>query len=63
MSIRCPPDLLLALCEEAECKSMQKCEQISDLGITVNSAFNPSANVLTVANKVRGSCTKTWWVS
>ncbi len=33
---------------------MQKCEQINDLGITVNSAFTPSANVLTATNKVRG---------
>ncbi len=33
---------------------MTKCEQINDLGITVNSAFTPSANVLTAANKVRG---------
>ncbi len=27
---------------------------INNLGITVNSAFTPSANVLTVANKARG---------
>ncbi len=33
---------------------MTKCEQISDLGITVNSAFTPSANVFTAVNKVRG---------
>ncbi len=33
---------------------MTKCEQINDLGITVNSAFTPSANVLTKANKARG---------
>ncbi len=33
---------------------MTKCEQINDLGITVNSAFTPSANVLTAANKARG---------
>ncbi len=28
--------------------------QINDLGVTVNSAFTPSANVLTAANKARG---------
>ncbi len=33
---------------------MTKCKQIYDLGITVNSAFTPSANVLTAANKARG---------
>ncbi len=33
---------------------MTKCEQINDLGVTVNSAFTPSANVLTAANKARG---------
>ncbi len=33
---------------------MTKCKQINDLGITVNSAFTPSPNVLTAANKVRG---------
>ncbi len=33
---------------------MTKCEQINDLGITVNSAFAPSANVLAAANKTRG---------
>ncbi len=33
---------------------MTKCEQTNDLGITVNSAFTPSANVLTVVNKARG---------
>ncbi len=32
---------------------MTKCEQINDLGITVKSAFTPSANVLTAANKAR----------
>ncbi len=31
-----------------------KCEQINDLGITVNSALTPSANVLTAASKARG---------
>ncbi len=33
---------------------MQKCEQINDLGLTVNAAFTPSANVLATANKARG---------
>ncbi len=33
---------------------MTKCEQINDLGITVISAFTPSANVFTAANKTRG---------
>ncbi len=33
---------------------MTKCKQVNDLGITVNSAFTPSANVLTAANKARG---------
>ncbi len=33
---------------------MTKCEQIHDLGVTVDSAFTPSANVLTAANKARG---------
>ncbi len=33
---------------------MKKCEQINDLGIAVNSAFTPSMNVLTDANKARG---------
>ncbi len=33
---------------------MTKCEHINDLGITVNSAFTPSVNVLTAADKARG---------
>ncbi len=33
---------------------MTKCEQINDLYITVKSAFTPSANVLSAANKARG---------
>ncbi len=33
---------------------MTKCEQIHDLGVTVNAAFTPSANVLSAANKARG---------
>ncbi len=34
---------------------MQKCVQINDLSITVNSAFTPSASVLTAFNKARGT--------
>ncbi len=49
-----PPDHRLILSEEAEDKLMKKCEQINDLGITVNSAFTPTSNVLTAANKSRG---------
>ncbi len=48
------PDLRIALPEEAAGKSLQKCELINDLGITVNGAFTPSANVLAAANKARG---------
>ncbi len=44
----------LVLSEEANGEQMTKYKQINDLGITVNSAFTPSANVLTVANKARG---------
>ncbi len=33
---------------------MTKGEQINALGITLSSAFTPSANVLTTANKARG---------
>ncbi len=47
------PGLRLALSNEAEGKSMQKCEQINDLSKTVNSAFTPSATFLTAANKAR----------
>ncbi len=54
LSIGSTPDLRIALPEEATCKSLQKCEQIYDLGITVNAAFTPSANVLAAANKARG---------
>ncbi len=54
LSIGGTPDLRIALSEEASGKSLQKCEQINDLGITVNSAFTPSANVLTATNKARG---------
>ncbi len=48
------PDDRLVLSEEANGEQMTKCEQINDLGITVNSAFTPSANILTAANKARG---------
>ncbi len=48
------PGRRIALSEEAEGKSLQKCEQVNNLGITVNSAFTPSANVLAAANKARG---------
>ncbi len=47
-------DDLLALSEEANGEQMTKCEQINDLGVTVNSAFTPSANALTAPNKARG---------
>ncbi len=47
-------DLRIALPEEVAGKSLQKCEQINDLGIAVNAAFIPSANVLAAANKNRG---------
>ncbi len=30
---------------------MPKCEQINDMGITVNSTFTPSNNILTAVNK------------
>ncbi len=52
--VKCHPDDRLVLSKEANDEQMTKCEQISDLGITVNSAFTPSANVLTAANKARG---------
>ncbi len=48
------PDHRLVLSEESNGELMTKCEQINDLGITVNSAFTPSANVLATANKARG---------
>ncbi len=54
ISIGGTPDLHIALSEGAAGKSLQKCEQINDLGITVNAAFTPSANVLAAANKARG---------
>ncbi len=54
LSIGGTPDLRIPLSEMAKSSSLQNCEQINDLGKTVNSAFTPSANVLTAANKVRG---------
>ncbi len=51
LSIEVYPDDCLVLSEEANVEQMTKCKQINDLGITVNSAFTPSANVLTAANK------------
>ncbi len=54
LSIGGTPDLRIALPEESAGKSLQKCEQISDLGTTVNTAFTPLANVLAAANKARG---------
>ncbi len=53
LSIGGPPDLRLAISEKAGGKSLQKCEQINGLGITVNSEFTPSANVLTAANEAK----------
>ncbi len=47
-------DVRLVLSEEANGEQRTKCEQINDLGVTVNSAFTPSANVLATANKARG---------
>ncbi len=49
------PDLRIGLSEEAAGKSLQKCEQINDLGITLNAAFTPSANVLLPPTKL-GEC-------
>ncbi len=54
LSIGGHPDRRLVLPEEANGELMTKCEQINELGITVNSAFTPSANALTAANKARG---------
>ncbi len=45
LSIGGTHDLCIALSEEAAGKSLQKCEQINDLGITVNAAFTPSAAI------------------
>ncbi len=53
LSIGGTPDLRISLSEKDAGKSLQKCEQINDLGITVKAAFNPSANVLAAANKAR----------
>ncbi len=49
-----PPDLTLDLFEEAEDKSMQKCELINDVGLTVYSAFTLLTDVLTAPSKARG---------
>ncbi len=38
---------------QSEGKRMKKCEKVNDLGITVKSAFTPSANALTAANKAK----------
>ncbi len=57
LSIGGHPDDRLVLSEEANGEQMTKCEQINDLGITVNSAFTPSANVLTAAKKAMECCT------
>ncbi len=54
LSIGGHPDDRLVLSEEANGEQMTKCEQINYLGVTVNSAFTPRANVLTAANKARG---------
>ncbi len=54
LSIGGTPDLRIALSEEPAGKPLQKCEQINDLGITVNVVFNPLANVLDADNKARG---------
>ncbi len=54
LSIGGPPDLRVALSEEAEGKSVQKRKQINDLGTTVNPALTTSANVLTAATKAKG---------
>ncbi len=48
------PDIRIALPEEAAGKSLQKCELINDLSITVKAALTPSANALAAANKARG---------
>ncbi len=49
-----PPDHRLVIPEETKGKWMTKCEQNTDLRITVNSAFTPLGNILTAANKARG---------
>ncbi len=41
LSIGGTPDLRIALSKEAAGNSLEKCEQINDLGITVNAAFTP----------------------
>ncbi len=54
LSIGGTPNHRLVFSEEAEGKRLTKCEQINDLGITMNSPFTPSANVLNAAIKARG---------
>ncbi len=49
-----PPDHRLVIPDETKGELMTKCEQITDLGITVKSAFTPLGNILTAANKARG---------
>ncbi len=49
-----PPNFRLGLSKEGRGESIQKCEQIKDLAITVNSVFTPSANFRIAANKARG---------
>ncbi len=49
-----PPDHRLVIPEGTKGKLMTKCEQITDLGITMNSAFTPLGNILIAANKARG---------
>ncbi len=50
LSLGDPPDLRIVLSG----RRMQKCGQINDLGITVNAAFSPLANVLASANEACG---------
>ncbi len=54
LSIGGTPDLRFALPAEDAGISLQICKQIYYLGIAVNAAFTPSANVLAAANKARG---------
>ncbi len=44
----------LVLSDAVNGELVTKYEQNNDLGITVNSAFTPSVNVLTAENKARG---------
>ncbi len=54
LSIEGHCDHRLVLSDAANGELVTKYEQINDLGITVNSGFIPSVNVLTAANKARG---------